>query len=51
MPPGSVAVWVIATIGLLIVGLIQGRGMSEALHMARAALVIPSLEGWHSRRR
>jgi predicted PurR-regulated permease PerM len=37
---------VIVSGGLLVVGLVQGGGPSDALKMAGAALVITSLEGW-----
>jgi predicted PurR-regulated permease PerM len=37
---------IIVSGGLLIVGLVQGGGTSQALQMAGAALVITSLEGW-----
>jgi predicted PurR-regulated permease PerM len=37
---------VIVSGGLLIVGLVQGGGMTQALQMSGAALVITSLEGW-----
>jgi predicted PurR-regulated permease PerM len=37
---------VIVSGGLLVVGLAQGGGTSQALQMAGAALVITSLEGW-----
>jgi predicted PurR-regulated permease PerM len=37
---------IIVTGGLLIVGLVQGDGLSQALQMAGAALLITSLEGW-----
>ena len=37
---------VIVSGGLLVVGLAQGGGMTEALQMAGAALLITSLEGW-----
>jgi predicted PurR-regulated permease PerM len=32
--------------GLLVAGLVQGGGVTQALQMAGAALVITSLEGW-----
>jgi predicted PurR-regulated permease PerM len=32
--------------GLLVVGLAQGGGMSQALQMSGAALIITSIEGW-----
>jgi predicted PurR-regulated permease PerM len=32
--------------GLLVVGLVQGGGLTQALEMAGAALVITALEGW-----
>ena len=37
---------VIVSGGLLLVGLLQGGGLSQALQMSGAALVITSLEGW-----
>jgi predicted PurR-regulated permease PerM len=37
---------VIVSGGLLVVGLAQGGGMTEALQMSGAALLITSLEGW-----
>lgn len=37
---------VIVSGGLLVVGLIQGGGMAQALQMSGAAIVITSLEGW-----
>lgn len=37
---------IIVSGGLLIVGLAQGGGMTQALQMSGAALVITSLEGW-----
>jgi predicted PurR-regulated permease PerM len=37
---------IIVSGGLLIVGLVQGGGTSQALQMAGAALLITSLEGW-----
>jgi predicted PurR-regulated permease PerM len=37
---------VIVSGGLFVVGLTQGGGVSQALQMAGAALVITSLEGW-----
>lgn len=37
---------VIVSGGLLAIGLVQGGGMSQALQMSGAALVITSLEGW-----
>lgn len=37
---------VIVSGGLLIVGLIQGGGLADAVKMSGAALVITSLEGW-----
>jgi predicted PurR-regulated permease PerM len=37
---------VIVSGGLLLVGLLQGGGLSQALPMSGAALVITSLEGW-----
>jgi predicted PurR-regulated permease PerM len=37
---------VIVSGGLLIVGLVQGGGLTQALQMSGAALVITSLEGW-----
>ncbi|MGE3958157.1 MAG: AI-2E family transporter [Vicinamibacterales bacterium] len=37
---------VIVSGGLLVVGLAQGGGISQAVQMAGAALVITSLEGW-----
>jgi predicted PurR-regulated permease PerM len=37
---------VIVSGGLLLVGLMQGGGMTQALQMAGAALAITSLEGW-----
>lgn len=37
---------VIVSGGLLVVGLVQGGGLSEGLKMAGAALVITSVEGW-----
>ncbi|MGH2400482.1 MAG: AI-2E family transporter, partial [bacterium] len=37
---------VIVSGGLLVVGLVQGGGLTQALQMAGAAIVITSLEGW-----
>ena len=37
---------IIVSGGLLVVGLVQGGGLSQALQMSVAALVITSLEGW-----
>jgi predicted PurR-regulated permease PerM len=37
---------IIVSGGLLVVGLVQGGGMTQALQMAGAALAITSLEGW-----
>lgn len=37
---------VIVSGGLLVVGLVQGGGMTQALQMSAAALVITSVEGW-----
>ena len=37
---------VIVSGGLLVVGLVQGGGMTQALQMSGAALAITSLEGW-----
>jgi predicted PurR-regulated permease PerM len=37
---------VIVSGGLLVVGLVQGGGITQALQMSGAALVITSLEGW-----
>ncbi len=37
---------VIVSGGLLVVGLVQGGGMTQAVQMAGAALAITSLEGW-----
>lgn len=37
---------IIVSGGLLIVGMVQGDGLTQALQMAGAALVITSLEGW-----
>jgi predicted PurR-regulated permease PerM len=37
---------IIVSGGLLMVGLVQGGGLMQALQMAGAALVITSLEGW-----
>jgi predicted PurR-regulated permease PerM len=37
---------VIVSGGLFVVGLVQGGGMTEALEMSGAAIVITSLEGW-----
>jgi predicted PurR-regulated permease PerM len=37
---------IIVSGGLLIVGLVQGGGVLQALQMAGAALVVTSLEGW-----
>jgi predicted PurR-regulated permease PerM len=37
---------IIVSGGLFVVGLVQGGGMSQALQMSGAALVITSLEGW-----
>jgi predicted PurR-regulated permease PerM len=37
---------VIVSGGLLVVGLVQGGGMAQALQMAGAAVLITSLEGW-----
>ena len=37
---------VIVSGGLLVVGLVQGGGITQALQMAGAALAITSLEGW-----
>jgi predicted PurR-regulated permease PerM len=37
---------IIVSGGLFIVGMVQGGGMSQALQMSGAALVITSLEGW-----
>lgn len=37
---------VIVSGGLLVVGLVQGGGLTQALQMSGAALVITSLEGW-----
>jgi predicted PurR-regulated permease PerM len=37
---------VIVSGGLLIVGLVQGGGMTQALQMSGAAVLITSLEGW-----
>ena len=37
---------VIVSGGLLVVGIVQGGGMTQALQMSGAALVITSLEGW-----
>ena len=37
---------IIVSGGLFIVGMVQGDGMSQALQMSGAALVITSLEGW-----
>jgi predicted PurR-regulated permease PerM len=37
---------VIVSGGLLVVGLVQGGGMTQALQMSGAAVVITSLEGW-----
>jgi predicted PurR-regulated permease PerM len=37
---------IIVTGGLLIVGVVQGDGLAQALQMAGAALLITSLEGW-----
>jgi predicted PurR-regulated permease PerM len=37
---------VIVSGGLLVVGLVQGGGMTQALQMSGAAIVITSLEGW-----
>ena len=37
---------VIVSGGLLVVGLVQGGGLTEALRMSGAAIVITSLEGW-----
>lgn len=37
---------VIVSGGLLVVGLVQGGGMTQALQMAGAAVLITSLEGW-----
>jgi predicted PurR-regulated permease PerM len=37
---------IIVSGGLLLVGLVQGGGLTEALKMSGAALVITSLEGW-----
>ena len=37
---------VIVSGGLLLVGLLQGGGLSQALQMSAAALVITALEGW-----
>lgn len=37
---------VVVSGGLFVVGLVQGGGMTQALQMAGAAIVITSLEGW-----
>jgi predicted PurR-regulated permease PerM len=37
---------IIVSGGLFVVGIVQGGGMSQALQMSGAALVITSLEGW-----
>ena len=37
---------VIVSGGLLVVGLVQGGGMTQALQMSGAAILITSLEGW-----
>ena len=37
---------VIVSGGLFVVGIVQGGGLSQALQMAGAAIVITSLEGW-----
>jgi predicted PurR-regulated permease PerM len=37
---------VVVSGGLFVVGLVQGGGISQALQMAGAAIVITSLEGW-----
>jgi predicted PurR-regulated permease PerM len=37
---------IIVSGGLLVVGLVQGGGITQALQMSAAALVITSLEGW-----
>jgi predicted PurR-regulated permease PerM len=37
---------VIVSGGLLLVGLVQGGGLTQALQMSGAALVVTSLEGW-----
>jgi predicted PurR-regulated permease PerM len=37
---------IIVSGGLLVVGLVQGGGLTQALQMSAAALVITSLEGW-----
>lgn len=37
---------VIVSAGLLVVGLVQGGGMTQALQMSGAAVAITSLEGW-----
>ena len=37
---------IIVSAGLLIVGLVQGGGVAQALQMSGAALAITSLEGW-----
>jgi predicted PurR-regulated permease PerM len=37
---------VIVSGGLLVVGLVQGGGMTQALQMSGAALLITSIEGW-----
>jgi predicted PurR-regulated permease PerM len=37
---------VIVSGGLLVVGLVQGGGVAQALQMSAAAVVITSLEGW-----
>jgi predicted PurR-regulated permease PerM len=37
---------VIVSGGLLVVGLVQGGGMAQALQMSGAAILITSLEGW-----
>jgi predicted PurR-regulated permease PerM len=37
---------VIVSGGLLVVGLVQGGGITQALQMCAAAMVITSLEGW-----